>query len=199
MPIFAPGAPCRRSARYISVLILPRSPGPWPSTDSAPGNGSSGQAGEFALSLSELEECIPGPLRCSPASECETAQRIDRCVPARIAGHSALCVHRAFTFYLDPLKEIARRHDMSESKAKSMLLRIPRQTARSFTRGGILHMKKETLCDAIGMIDDHFLIEAEAFRTKARRPRWVRPDHCRWPPSSVCFCSRCCRPLMNPG
>ncbi len=35
-------------------------------------------------------------------------------------------------------------------------------------------MKKETLCDAIGMIDDHFLIEAEAFRTKARRPRWMR-------------------------
>ena len=81
------------------------------------------QAGEFALSLSELEECIPDH---SDVPRQVNAKLLSESIDVFLQELPAIqrCVFTERYFYLDPLKEIARRHDMSESKAKSMLLRI---------------------------------------------------------------------------
>lgn len=92
------------------------------------------QASEYALSLSELEECV---------SEGDiTAQMLDKELLAREINSylRSLSADARNTFigryyFLDPLKEVAEYCGMSESKAKSMLYR---------TRCGLKeHLEKE--------------------------------------------------------
>lgn len=80
-------------------------------------------AGEYALSLSELEECVPGG--AGPEEQLELsllAQAIDGYLRtlAPQARNAFICRY----FYLDPLKEVAAHLHMSESKVKSMLYRV---------------------------------------------------------------------------
>lgn len=78
---------------------------------------------EYALSLSELEECVPGGT--GPEQQLELsllAQAINSYLHTLAPQARNAFIGRYF--YLDSLKEVAARLGMSESKAKSMLYRV---------------------------------------------------------------------------
>lgn len=92
-------------------------------------------AEEYALSLSELEECVPGG--AGPEEQLELSllsQAISdylRTLPPQ--------ARNAFIgryFYLDSLKEVAAWLGMSESKAKSMLYRVRQGLKAYLTQEG---------------------------------------------------------------
>ena len=79
-------------------------------------------ASAYAVSLSELEECIPGGT--GPEEQLELAQ-LAQAISAylRTLPPQARNAFIGRYFYLDSLKEVAAHLGMSESKAKSMLYR----------------------------------------------------------------------------
>lgn len=80
------------------------------------------QASEFALSLTELEDCIPAA--STPEEELETqllARTINTFLHSLPADARHLFIGRYY--FLDPLKEVAAYCGMSESKAKTTLFR----------------------------------------------------------------------------
>lgn len=80
-------------------------------------------AGEYALSLSELEECVPGGTGPEDRVELsQLAQSINDYL--RTLAPQARSAFIGRYFYLDPLKDVAAHLGMSEAKAKSMLYRV---------------------------------------------------------------------------
>ena len=80
------------------------------------------RASEYALSLNELEECIPGG--SMPEDEVEVkllAKSINDFLRMQPEAARNLFVGRYY--FLDSLKDVARYCGMSESKAKSILFR----------------------------------------------------------------------------
>lgn len=79
-------------------------------------------AGEYAHSLSELEECLSGGDDTRQTADLhllgEAISAFLRTLPAE-----ARTVFLERYYFADPLREIAARHRMSESKAKSLLHR----------------------------------------------------------------------------
>ena len=90
------------------------------------------QSSEYACSLSELEECIPDGTSVSQQVHAQLlAETIGRFLRDLPSLQRSVFVERYF--YMDPIKDIARRHAMSESKTKSMLHRI-RERLRGYLR-----------------------------------------------------------------
>ncbi len=92
-------------------------------------------AEEYALSLSELEECVPAGV--GPEEELELsllAQAINDYL--RTLAPQARSAFIGRYFYLDPLKEVAAHLGMSESKAKSMLYRVRQGLKTYLTQEG---------------------------------------------------------------
>lgn len=92
------------------------------------------QASEYALSLSELEECVSNGNITEQMIDVELlAKEINRYL--RTLPEEARNTFIGRYYFLDPLKEVAEYCGMSESKAKSMLYR---------TRCGLkAHLEKE--------------------------------------------------------
>ena len=90
------------------------------------------QSSEYACSLNELEECIPDGTSVSQQVHAQLlAETFGRFLRDRPSLQRSVFVERYF--YMDPIKDIARRHVMSESKTKSMLHRI-RERLRGYLR-----------------------------------------------------------------
>lgn len=92
-------------------------------------------AGEYALSLSELEECVPGG--AGPEEQAEVsqlAQSINSYLRALAPQARSAFIGRYF--YLDSLKEVAAHLGMNESKAKSMLYRVRQGLKTYLTQEG---------------------------------------------------------------
>lgn len=90
---------------------------------------------EYALSLSELEECVPGGT--GPEEQLELsllAQAINSYL--RTLAPQARNAFIGRYFYLDSLKEVAARLGISESKAKSMLYRVRQGLKTYLTQEG---------------------------------------------------------------
>lgn len=80
------------------------------------------QASEYAISLSELEECIPG----NRTTEQEVELHLLADAVNSYLGTLSKDVRTTFIgryYYADSIKEIAAYHNASESKVKSMLYR----------------------------------------------------------------------------
>ena len=77
---------------------------------------------EFALSLSELEDCLSSPH--TPEASLDAAE-LARAISTflRNCSEDARRLFIGRYYYLDPLKNVARYCGMSESKAKSLLYR----------------------------------------------------------------------------
>lgn len=79
-------------------------------------------ASAYAVSLSELEECVPGGSGAEERLELSLlAQAINAYL--RTLSPQARNVFVGRYFYMDSLKEVAAYYGMSESKVKSMLYR----------------------------------------------------------------------------
>lgn len=92
-------------------------------------------AGEYALSLSELEECVPGGIGPEEGLELSLlAQAINGYL--RTLAPQARDAFVARYFYLDPMKEVASQLGMSESKAKSVLYRTRQGLKTYLTQEG---------------------------------------------------------------
>ena len=79
-------------------------------------------AGEYALSLQELEECVSGGNTTEEALDCQLlAQEIEKYL--RTIGEETRNVFIARYYYLDPVKQIAACCRISESKVKILLHR----------------------------------------------------------------------------
>lgn len=92
-------------------------------------------AEEYALSLSELEECIPGG--SGPEEQLELsllAQTIGGYLRTLSAQARNAFIGRYF--YLDSLKEVAAHLGVSESKAKSLLYRVRQGLKTYLTQEG---------------------------------------------------------------
>lgn len=89
---------------------------------------------EYALSLTELEECIPGGNTTEDAVNGKLlADAIG--IYLRLLPENTRTAFLGRYYFLDPVKEVARYCDMSESKCKSLLYR---------TRLGLMdYLKKE--------------------------------------------------------
>lgn len=80
------------------------------------------QASEYAVSLSELEDCVSGGDNTLQSADLQLlAEAIGSYLRTLSAEARNTFVGRYF--YLDSLKEVAAYYGMSESKAKSMLYR----------------------------------------------------------------------------
>ncbi len=78
-------------------------------------------AGEFAVSLDELDECIPG----GDHMEKQNAEEVGACISEFLRGQKPL-ERRAFVcryFYSESIAQIAERFGVSEGQIKSMLFR----------------------------------------------------------------------------
>ena len=84
------------------------------------------QASEYAVSLSELEDCVPGG---STPDDSLEAQLLGSAISAflRTLSDDARNSFIGRYYFLDSLKEVAGYCGMSESKAKSMLFRTRRR------------------------------------------------------------------------
>lgn len=80
-------------------------------------------AGEYALSLSELEECVPGGTGPEEALGLSLLARAINDYLRTLAPQARSAFIGRY-FYLDPLKEVAAYLGMSEAKTKSMLYRV---------------------------------------------------------------------------
>lgn len=79
--------------------------------------------GEFALSLSELDECLPGGRTVDDEEATKwIGESINRFLHAQKPLERRIFVCRYF--YCDSIAEIAARHGLSESHVKSTLFRV---------------------------------------------------------------------------
>lgn len=100
-------------------------------------NRNKRQASEYALSLTELEDCLSGGNT--------TEEAVDGILLAQAIGDYLRTLppdsRKAFIgryYYLDPLKEVAAYCGMSESKAKSLLYRLRLGLKDHLTKEGYL-------------------------------------------------------------
>lgn len=94
-------------------------------------------AGEYALSLSELEECVPS--KAGPEEQLELsllAQTINEYL--RTLAPQARNAFIGRYFYLDSLKDVAVHLGISESKTKSMLYRVRQGLKTYLTQEGFM-------------------------------------------------------------
>lgn len=93
-------------------------------------------AGEFALSLDELDDCVAG--RSTVESEAEI-KMLSQCISEFLREQPVLA-RRVFVcryFYCDSIAEIAALFQVSESKVKSMLFRMRNKLKKRLEEGGI--------------------------------------------------------------
>ncbi len=93
-------------------------------------------AGEFALSLDELDDCVAG--ESTVESEAEI-RMLSRAISEFLRRQPALA-RKVFVcryFYCDSIAEIAALFKMSESKTKSMLFRTRNKLKKHLEEGGI--------------------------------------------------------------
>ena len=90
------------------------------------------QASEYAVSLSELEECISGGTTEQEVELHLLADAINAYLGTISKEARTTFVGRYY--YMDSIKEIAAYHDISESKVKSMLYRT-RQGLKIYLKG----------------------------------------------------------------
>ncbi len=100
-------------------------------------NRNKRQASEYALSLTELEDCLSGGNT--------TEEAVDGILLAQAIGDYLRTLppesRKVFIgryYYLDPLKEVAAYCGMSESKAKSLLYRLRLGLKDHLTKEGYL-------------------------------------------------------------
>lgn len=94
-------------------------------------------SGETELLLMELEECIPSAKSVEEEVESkETAASIDRFLYGIDEESRNIFVRRYF--YADPVKEIAQRFEISESKVKSQLFRMRNRLKEHLEKEGIV-------------------------------------------------------------
>lgn len=92
--------------------------------------------GEFAVSLDELDDCIPGG---DTMDEEERSKLIGKSISDFLRGQKELA-RKVFVcryFYCDSVSEIAERFDISESHVKSMLLRLRLKLKTHLEREGV--------------------------------------------------------------
>lgn len=91
---------------------------------------------EFALSLNELDECIPG----SPSAEPDVcAEQVGASISAFLHAQKDL-ERRIFVrryFFCEAIAELATQFDMSESRVKSMLFRMRVKLRKHLESDGI--------------------------------------------------------------
>lgn len=93
-------------------------------------------SGETDLLLMELEECIPSGKSVEEEIEGkETAAAIDRFLEGIDAESRNIFVRRYF--YVDSIREIAERFEISESKVKSQLFRLRNRLKDHLEKEGI--------------------------------------------------------------
>lgn len=91
---------------------------------------------EFALSLEELDACVPGDRSADPASE---AGQVGESISAFLRTQKPLD-RRVFVcryFYCDSIAEIAERFGISESRVKSLLFRMRGKLRTHLEQDGI--------------------------------------------------------------
>ncbi|MDO4292283.1 MAG: sigma-70 family RNA polymerase sigma factor [Eubacteriales bacterium] len=94
-------------------------------------------SGETELLLTELEECIPTAASVEDEVEGkETAAAINRFLEGLDLESRNIFVRRYF--YADPVKEVAERYRVSESKVKSQLFRMRGRLREHLEREGIV-------------------------------------------------------------
>ena len=123
-PICGPGNPCRPSAP-------PFCPPTWLSIDRfRHKNRQKRQGSQYALSLTELEDCLSGGDTTGQEVELHL---LGEAIGKYLRGLSpeARTVFLGRYWFMDPLGEIARSHGISESKVKSLLYRT-RQGLRTY-------------------------------------------------------------------
>ncbi len=93
-------------------------------------------AGEFALSLDELDDCVAGRSAVEEEAEIKLiSQSISEFLRAQPALARRIFVCRYF--YCDSISEIAALFKMSESRVKSMLFRTRNKLKKHLQEGGI--------------------------------------------------------------
>lgn len=94
------------------------------------------RGGETALALSELEECIPGGSSIEKDMDSLIiTSALNRFLDGLSDEHRRVFVHRYW--HLSPIREIAKRFNMSESKVKSMLMRLRERLRNDLEKEGI--------------------------------------------------------------
>ena len=92
------------------------------------------RSSQYAVSLDELEECIPNHNQVESAID---EKLLSESINSFLAGQDVekrdIFIERYF--YADSIKEIAQRHDDSQSKIKSVLFRLRNELKE--------HLKKE--------------------------------------------------------
>lgn len=95
------------------------------------------QGSEFALSLTELEDCLSGGNTTEEAVDAKLlSEAIARYL--RTLPESSRRVFLGRYYFLDPLKEVAAYCGMTESKAKSLLYRMRLGLKEHLTKEGYL-------------------------------------------------------------
>lgn len=96
------------------------------------------QASEYAVSLSELEECVPDT---APARQDADLRLLAETINSYLSSlpREARTTFVGRYYYADSLREIAAYHGMSESKVKSMLYRT-RQGLKNYLKKEGYHL-----------------------------------------------------------
>lgn len=92
--------------------------------------------GETALALDELTECVP----CRKGVENEVDSKDIGAVLNKFLASLSDTQRRVFVcryWYMDPIEDISRRFHFSESKTKSMLLRLRGKLMKTLEKEGI--------------------------------------------------------------
>lgn len=92
--------------------------------------------GELALALSELESCLAA--RDSVETACDAhrlTEALDRFLAGLSSAHRMVFVRRYW--YLDPVRAIAERYHMSESRVKSILFRVRKELKAYLQKEGL--------------------------------------------------------------
>jgi len=93
--------------------------------------------GEVALLLSELEDCIPSASSVEGEYESQTVVEAIKACLHSLSGESRNVFIRRY-WYADPVKEIAARFEMSESKVKSLLFRARKTLKNHLEKEGVI-------------------------------------------------------------
>lgn len=94
--------------------------------------------GQIPLVLSELEDCIPAHSGVEETcDELWLTEAIDRFLAELSPHHRILFIRRYW--YLDAIRDIAQRYNLSESKTKSILFRTRKQLHAYLEKEGLIH------------------------------------------------------------
>lgn len=94
------------------------------------------RGGETALALTELEDCIPSAENVERTSDSLAIAAAINSFLAELPAESRRVFVKRY-WHLSPIREIARGFGMSESKVKSMLMRLRGKLGEHLEREGI--------------------------------------------------------------